>query len=128
MGVYRIFFLSAFDFVSVVRHKRKPVRTEKGPRHIFVTRASRFGALLARVMRLLQTDPAPVTIHGLGAAIARACDLALAVQESAGGHVTLACKTDTVLVYDDFQPIVSVCCRVFIGCLVLMSLAPRLLN
>ena len=45
-------------------------------------------------------------VHGLGAAVARACDVALAVENDAGGRVTLDVQTNSVEVFDDYIPLV----------------------
>jgi len=84
------------------------MREPAGKRDIFVTRAGRFGALKSRAVSLLDRGSEPVILHAMGAAITRCCDLALVIQSSCGGHVNFEIKTATVVVYDDFEPLVEV--------------------
>jgi hypothetical protein len=87
--------------------KRVPVRTQSGASDIYVTRATRFGALVARSLALLRRG-LPAKLHALGAALQRCVDVALAVQDAAGGPdaVVLATTTETVDVVDDFEPLI----------------------
>jgi hypothetical protein len=89
------------------KSKRVPVRSQSGASDVYVTRATRFGALVARVFAVLRKGT-PAHLHALGAALQRCADVALAVQDSAGGPemVVLAATTATVVVVDDFEPLV----------------------
>ena len=74
---------------------------------IFVSRKSKYHALLTRGKMLLEQGTLQnnfITIHGLGAAIQTAIDLALDLQAYFGGesNLTFNIKTDTVPLVDDF--------------------------
>lgn len=66
--------------------KRAIQRAVSGPTHLYVSRNSDFKAQLARAHKLL-ADPKhkSVTVHGLGAAINRAINLALQLSDQALG-------------------------------------------
>ena len=46
-----------------------------------------------------------VVVHGLGAALAPAVELALHLDRMAPGHYTLAVRTGTVHLFDDVNPL-----------------------
>ncbi|KAF0977500.1 hypothetical protein FDP41_003492 [Naegleria fowleri] len=90
--------------------KRAPAKGTSIKRNdIYVSRKSKFHALFSRGKTLLEQGSSfhannSIQIHGLGAAITTAIDLALALQQYFGGpsqlefHIT----TDTVPLVDDF--------------------------
>lgn len=84
--------------------KRVPIRSESTKDDVYVTRNARFGALRARCRQRLDKSKR-VVVHGLGAAVSRACDVALAVQNDSGGRVTLQVKTGSLAVFDDYMPL-----------------------
>lgn len=84
------------------------MRAPAGKHDIFVSRSTRFGALKARALALLDASKHPVLLHAMGAAITLCCNLALVIQEETGGHVALTVHTNTVEVYDDYEPLVEV--------------------
>lgn len=84
------------------------MRQPAGKRDIFVSRSTRFGALKARAISLLDSSSQPVCLHAMGAAITLCCNLALTIQAESAGQVTLAVHTTTVQVYDDYEPLVEV--------------------
>lgn len=87
------------------------MREPGGKQDIFVSRSTRFRALKARAISLLDSGSQPVFLHAMGAAITLCCNLALTIQAECGGHVMLAVQTTTVQVYDDYEPLVEVRCR-----------------
>lgn len=91
--------------------KRLPHRPATSKTDIYVTRSARFQALIGRCVRLLDKGDAP-TLHAMGAAIEGACEVALAVKARARGEVVVGVKTGTVVVVDDYEPIVPVRFRV----------------
>lgn len=88
--------------------KRLPMRKPAGKSDIFVSRSTRFEALVARSISLLDGSNEPVALHAMGAAIPLCCSVALAVQRQCARQVTLAVRTTTVDVYDDYEPVVEV--------------------
>lgn len=48
------------------------------------------------------------TIHGLGAAMNRAVELALTLRDEFKGTISISCNTSTVKLIDDFEPLVDV--------------------
>lgn len=87
--------------------KRVPVRRESTANDVYVTRSARFAALRTRCIARLDSHRC-VVIHAMGAAISRACDLALAVEAHTRNCVTVDVQTATVVVYDDYEPLVPV--------------------
>ena len=95
------------DF-KVKLKKRAPVREKTTNRNdIYVSRKSKYHALLSRGKMLLEQAPlnsATINIHGLGAAVNTAVDLALELQKHFGGpsHLKFSITTETVPLVDDF--------------------------
>lgn len=93
---------------SIYRYrKRLPMRNPSAKRDIFVSRSSTFGALKARAVSLLDTSSQPIYLHAMGAAITMCCNLAVTIQAESGGNVVLAVRTNTVQVFDDYEPLVE---------------------
>ncbi|KAI9505476.1 hypothetical protein GGI25_001022 [Coemansia spiralis] len=87
--------------------KRKPIRPSTSRADIYVTRERRkFNGHLQRARKLLVDRHYPhITIHGLGAAIQQAIQLANAIKASIGSNVvSMDVSTDTVTLYDDVVP------------------------
>ncbi|RKP27752.1 hypothetical protein SYNPS1DRAFT_20805 [Syncephalis pseudoplumigaleata] len=87
--------------------KRAPQRPATKANDIYVTRKSSFRGQLARAKKLLASKESrfdTVIIHGLGAAIGRAIELATAVESSMHHQVTLDTTTSTVSLVDDLYP------------------------
>lgn len=103
--------ISCYPFSSDQYRKRVPMREPGGKQDIFVSRSTRFGALKARAISLLDSGSQPVFLHAMGAAITLCCNLALTIQAECGGHVMLGVQTTTVQVYDDYEPLEEVLCR-----------------
>lgn len=86
--------------------KRAPLRTASSRSDVYVTRGSNFLVLVSRAIMLLRSQKV-VHLHALGAALERCADVALAIQARLGDDaVVLSPTTDTVVVYDDYEPLV----------------------
>lgn len=72
---------------------------------ILVHRKSDFKGQLERCQKLLDKGEEELTIHGLGAAINRAVNIALQLEVRAKGTIKLTTSTSTVDLVDDFEPI-----------------------
>lgn len=90
-------------------HKRPAARPRRqGKRDLYIMRESNFIVSCKRVRKLLDSDKGAVTLHGMGAAMTRCCDIALSVQRDYGNRVSLSVDTGTISVVDDFEPLVEV--------------------
>lgn len=95
--------LSSSDYIV---RKRQPFGAQrKRDNHVFVTNKTNYKAQLRKCEKLLNNDASEVIIHALGAAIHRACCLALHAKEIHYGSVELDIKTSTVSLFDDFEPL-----------------------
>ena len=88
--------------------KRAPQRHATSERDIFINRNSPFNAQLARAEKLLARcggggvdGSSVIVVHGLGAAINRALNLALRLQQRSLKPITLSVETDTIDLIDD---------------------------
>ncbi|KAJ3304959.1 hypothetical protein HDV03_002189 [Kappamyces sp. JEL0829] len=87
--------------------KRPPPKPATLETDIYVKSSSHMRALLKRATLLLDKREFPaITIHGLGRAIPKAVQLALAIQKERGGpeHVALEVSTKTSQLIDDHIP------------------------
>ncbi|XP_068673139.1 ribonuclease P protein subunit p20-like isoform X2 [Montipora foliosa] len=75
------------DKTSHVRKKRQPQRKLKRRNDIYVNRKTDFAAHLERCQKSLDSSEQEVIIHGLGAAINRAMNLALQLEHKGQGTV-----------------------------------------
>ncbi|XP_076643483.1 ribonuclease P protein subunit p20 isoform X1 [Halictus rubicundus] len=86
--------------------KRQPFSlSRKRNKDIFVTNKTNFKAQLKICEKLLNHGAHEVIVHGLGAAVLRACNLALQLKEIHHGGIDLDIKTFTTSVIDDFEPL-----------------------
>ncbi|KAF3428865.1 hypothetical protein E2986_08745 [Frieseomelitta varia] len=87
--------------------KRQPFDTRKKRKNkdIYVTNNTNFKAQLRICEKDLSNGASEVIIHGLGAAIERACRLALQLKENHYNTVELDIKTSTVPIIDDLEPV-----------------------
>jgi len=90
---------------SHARRKRPPRRLSQRPNDIYVTRKSDFGAQLARCSKLLDQGCSELYIHGLGAAIHRAINLALQLKATSSHTLEVSATTSTVELFDDLEPL-----------------------
>eukprot|EP00124_Ichthyophonus_hoferi_P004694 Ihof_evm4s550 gene=Ihof_evmTU4s550 len=84
--------------------KRVPQRLPTRPNDIYVCRNTRYVAMVTRAQKLLDSGWNEIYIHGLGAAISHAINLALQLKERGAGTISLDTHTDTVQLCDDFIP------------------------
>ncbi|KAL9956609.1 hypothetical protein ACROYT_G038108 [Oculina patagonica] len=84
--------------------KRPPQKGQKRRNDIYVNRKTDFAAQLERCQKLLDSSEQEVRIHGLGAAINRAINLALQLEQRGQGTVELSTTTSSVKLVDDFEP------------------------
>eukprot|EP00050_Salpingoeca_kvevrii_P018444 m.74355 g.74355 ORF g.74355 m.74355 type:complete len:190 (+) comp8052_c2_seq1:135-704(+) len=89
---------------TVTLQKRAAPRGPHRPQDLYVSRSSSFAAQLERAKKLLDSDHREVCIHGLGAAINRAINLALQLEKFYAGAATVHVETSTVRLIDDLQP------------------------
>lgn len=95
------------DKEEYILRKRLPRRLPKRKNDIYVTRKTNFTAQLQRCQRLLDSGSNEVYIHGLGAAINRALNLALQLKERGLGTIEIAVNTSSVELVDDLEPVDS---------------------
>ncbi|XP_076754141.1 ribonuclease P protein subunit p20 isoform X1 [Xylocopa sonorina] len=95
--------LLASDYI---RKKRQPFGIiKKQDKDVFVTNKTNFKAQLKKCEKLLDNGTDQVIIRGLGAAVHRACSLALQLKEIHCGSLELDIKTSTISIVDDLQPL-----------------------
>ncbi|XP_033735216.1 ribonuclease P protein subunit p20-like [Pecten maximus] len=83
--------------------KRLPRKLPKRKNDVYVSRKTNFKGQLERCKKILDMEN-EVFIHGLGAAITRASNLALTLESSGRGTVATAVHTSTVELVDDLEP------------------------
>ncbi|XP_041351252.1 ribonuclease P protein subunit p20-like [Gigantopelta aegis] len=83
--------------------KRLPPRLPKRKNDVYISRRVHFQAQLKRCQKLLDSGN-EVYIHGLGAAINRAINVALQLKENGRGTVEVSAYTSTVDLADDLEP------------------------
>lgn len=87
------------------------IRRRRGPPHqipkqkndIYVNKQSDFKFQLERAQKLLDSGYSEVFIHGLGAAISRAVNLALQLEQRGHGGIKISAQTSSTQVVDDFS-------------------------
>lgn len=87
--------------------KRLPPRFPSRKNDVYITRRTNFKAQLARCEKLLDSGFDSVYIHGLGAAVNRAINLALQLKRRGLGSLDMAVNTSTVGVTDDLEPLLD---------------------
>eukprot|EP00127_Corallochytrium_limacisporum_P005478 Clim_evm26s206 gene=Clim_evmTU26s206 len=85
-------------------HKRVPERLPRKETDIYVARNTDFNSALKRAKKVLDNGGSFVDIHGLGATINKALNLALQLDKQYKGVFKLSCRTSTVVVVDDLEP------------------------
>lgn len=95
--------LSSSDYV--IKRRQPFGSASKRSKDVFVTNRTNFKAQLRKCEKLLNDGMSEVIIHGLGAAVNRACSLALQLREAHYGGIELDIKTSTVSIIDDFEPL-----------------------
>ena len=88
------------------RQRRAPQhKTPKRKNDIYVNKQSDFKFQLERAQKLLDSGHNEVFIHGLGAAINRAVNLALQLEQRGHGSIQISAETSSTQVVDDFRPL-----------------------
>jgi len=87
-----------------VLRKKVPPRDTKEKNDFYVTRKSDFKGQLVRCLELIEKGEEEIVIHGLGAAVNRAINLALQIEEKLLGTYQLDVTTSTVKLVDELEP------------------------
>eukprot|EP00026_Physarum_polycephalum_P021333 Phypoly_transcript_24520.p1 GENE.Phypoly_transcript_24520~~Phypoly_transcript_24520.p1 ORF type:complete len:158 (+),score=25.02 Phypoly_transcript_24520:67-540(+) len=85
--------------------KRVPQRLPTKKNDIYVSRKTKYFFQYKRAKKLLDDGEPEVMIHGLGAAVKRAIQLALKLTSELG--VSMGATTSTVELLDEYQPLVD---------------------
>ncbi|XP_070579167.1 ribonuclease P protein subunit p20-like [Ptychodera flava] len=92
------------DQNEYILRKRLPRRLPKRKNDVYVNRRTNFGAQLERCQKLLDAGFEELFIHGLGAAINRAINLALQLKTRGMGSIEVSVSTSSVELIDDLEP------------------------
>ncbi|KAK9501034.1 hypothetical protein O3M35_002158 [Rhynocoris fuscipes] len=104
---------SLSDYAKRQRHKsdsdhvvkkRLPPRDSKQPGDIYITNKSNFKAQLNECLKKLENGE-EITLHGLGAAVSRAINLALQIEEKLKTTHVIDVTTSTLQLVDDLEPL-----------------------
>ncbi|XP_063216815.1 ribonuclease P protein subunit p20-like isoform X1 [Bacillus rossius redtenbacheri] len=87
-----------------ILRKRLPPRLPRSDNHVYITNKTNYQAQLKRCEGLLERADGWLVIHGLGAAVSRALNLALQLQLRHPGTVQLAVNTSTTDLVDSLEP------------------------
>ncbi|XP_041481420.1 ribonuclease P protein subunit p20-like [Lytechinus variegatus] len=90
---------------AVSIRKRQPRRLPKRKNDIYVTRKSNFASQMEKCEKLFDGGEKEVFIHGLGAAINRALNIALQLETRSLGTLQISISTSTVNLVDDIEPL-----------------------
>ena len=88
-----------------ILRKRLPKTLPRRKNDIYVNKKTDFKAQLARCQRILDNGANELYIHGLGAAVNRAINLALQLKALANGSIEVCANTSTVELVDDREPL-----------------------
>eukprot|EP00035_Acanthoeca_spectabilis_P009378 m.166444 g.166444 ORF g.166444 m.166444 type:complete len:226 (+) comp14705_c0_seq5:278-955(+) len=84
--------------------KRTPFHFPSGKTDLYISRNSDFQAQMSKAEKLLSQKYPSICIHGLGAAINRAINLAMQLQAKSPVPLVLSATTSTVPLVDDLIP------------------------
>ena len=88
--------------------KRVAQRAATRENDIYVSRASRFGALLSRARKVVVSPKFDeLHVHGMGAAMDVAVRLVLALRDEYPNALILSPRTSSVMLVDDYEPLVE---------------------
>ncbi len=87
--------------------KMLPPRFTTRKNDVYVTKRTDFKAQEARCTKLLDSGYEEIYIHGLGAAVNRAINLALQLEQKSLGLIKLESATSTLEVTDHMQPLLD---------------------
>ncbi|RLU19495.1 hypothetical protein DMN91_008052 [Ooceraea biroi] len=85
----------ASDKAKNVLEEGKPFKLRKSDKDIYVNNKTNFKGQLYRCEKLFDKGASQLTVHGRGAAVYKACNLALQLQELHYGTLELDIKTST---------------------------------
>ncbi|PSN45008.1 Ribonuclease P protein subunit p20 [Blattella germanica] len=88
-----------------VLKKRLPPRLPRRNNDIYITKRSDYQGQLSRCEKLLSEGEPEIIIHGLGAAVTRAVNLALQLKAKHLGTLEVDVNTSTVDIVDDLEPV-----------------------
>ncbi|OQR74059.1 ribonuclease P protein subunit p20-like [Tropilaelaps mercedesae] len=94
-----------FDPSEYELRKRLPPQMPRSPDHVYVNTRTEFKHQFERVKSVLLNGGKEVHIHGIGAAVNRAINIALQVQSHFGDAMETDVRTSTVEVTDDWEPL-----------------------
>lgn len=92
------------DSDHIVR-KRIPPRDIRGPNDIYITNNSNFKGQLAHCMKALDKGESEIVLCGSGAAVPRAINLALQLEDKYSGSYSLDVHTNTIHLVDDLESV-----------------------
>ncbi|XP_015115118.1 ribonuclease P protein subunit p20 [Diachasma alloeum] len=95
----------SFDDSEHILRKRPPYAFPKRSKDVYATNKTAFKAQLSVCEKLLDSGEPEIIIHGLGAAINRACNLALQLKKNSSGTLDIDIRTSTVHLIDDLEPL-----------------------
>ena len=93
------------DKAPYARRKINPIRPSQAINDIYINRKTDFSTQLARSHKLLDQGCTELNIHGLGAAIHRAINLALQLRETCSVPMEISASTCTVDLQDEMEPL-----------------------
>ena len=99
--------IKLMDEEEFILRKRLPPFMPKRRNDFYITRRTDFKAQISRCQKYLDNGGQELYIHGLGAAINRAMNLALQLQNNGMGTIGVAVRTSTVELTDDLEPVNS---------------------
>ncbi|RZF35758.1 hypothetical protein LSTR_LSTR012056 [Laodelphax striatellus] len=85
--------------------KRCPPQGTRRNNDVYVTSSSNFKSQLGQCRKLIEEGEQEIVIHGLGAALPQAINLALQLQDLSHNTWCVSTGTDTVDVVDDLEPL-----------------------
>lgn len=95
----------SIDHEEYILRKRLPKTLPKRKNDVYINKKTDFKAQLARCQRMLDTGENELYIHGLGAALNRAINLALQLKALGNGSIEVSANTSTVELTDDLEPL-----------------------
>ncbi|XP_038072300.1 ribonuclease P protein subunit p20-like isoform X2 [Patiria miniata] len=96
--------LPKIDPTEYILRKRLPRRLPKRKNDVYVSNRTDFKAQMARCQEMLDTGVDEIHVHGLGAAVNLAVNLALQLQKCSLYTLQISVNTSTVELLDDLEP------------------------
>ncbi|XP_077990920.1 ribonuclease P protein subunit p20-like [Glandiceps talaboti] len=92
------------DENEYILRKRLPRGLPKRKNDVYVNRRTHFNVHLERCQKMFDSGYKEIVIHGLGAAINRAINLALQLKLQGMGTIEISVNTSSVELIDDMEP------------------------